>query len=81
MSTFSARRVAAIAPDAATSPPPRHGHDAGAAAEDIVERALAILGEESQDWVEDHRGKYLISREADLHRSSASSAAPFAAER
>jgi hypothetical protein len=52
---------------AATDPAAHHADEDHTAAKDIVERALAILDQESRDWVKGHRRKNSMSERADPH--------------
>jgi hypothetical protein len=55
MSSSRGRDAATVGPSAFTAPAARHAHEAGATADDIVQRALTILEEEGREWVEGQR--------------------------
>jgi hypothetical protein len=69
MSTFFIGRMAA--PDSVARRTSAHSGEPGRGWSDIVERASAILAEESQAWVEEQRRKY-AGADKDLRPGSAS---------
>jgi hypothetical protein len=72
MSNSAIRHTAAVSSPALSDLAPHHARPTRAAVDDIVEQALAVLDEESHDWVQDDRRRNPISERMGPGPSSAS---------
>lgn len=72
MSNSAIRHAAAVNSQALSDLAPHHARPTGATVDDIVEQALAVLDEESRDWVQDDRRRNPTSERMGPRPSSAS---------
>jgi len=65
MSIPRVRDIPPAASEAVVGPAPSRARESGAAVDDVVEQALAILDEESHEWMQGQRSRNVSSRRAD----------------